>query len=349
MLVGIIAANNLRFSPYIFFYTQILDELQLEYELIYPDRGGISDTFSKRIHRIEWRKDVPTLLSYLLYAKRVISLVKEREYDCLVVLTGNNATFLSLWLKKYFRGKYIVDIRDYTHENIFPYYWLEAKAIRNSALCVISSKRFELFLPRWKYCVCHNISSEDDNEQRKFTQSADPIVIGYIGKGSYIQECKELCALVQRDNRFVMHIHGLQTVPKEIMEFAECSNISIYGLFDPSQKKEIINSVDILFNVYGNGTPLLDYALSNKLYDSLQYFKPILTSPGTYMAEIAGPLSFEVDFSNKRLLDDLYNWYRNLNESSIEEYAKGKLMEVKRENNKTRNMIKEVFLSQVKE
>lgn len=349
MCVGIIAASNIRFSPYIFFYTQILDELQFEYELIYPDRVGVSDVFSKQTHKIEWRKDIPTTYAYLLYSKSVISIVKEKKYDFLIVLTGNNAAFLSVWLQRNYKGKYIIDIRDYTHENILPYFWLEAAAIRNSATCVISSKKFEMFLPQWDYCVCHNISAVEENYSWRFMRSPAPIVIGYIGKGGYIQECKELCALIQKDKRFIMHIHGLKNIPEELMPFADCNNIQIYGLFDPSQKKEIIESVDILFNVYGNGTPLLDYALSNKLYDSLRYLKPILTSPGTYMSEMAGPLSFEVDFLKKDLLEELYQWYCNLDERSIEEYAKKKLLEILQENSETRRIITKALMSHVKE
>ena len=33
-MIGIIAANNVRFSPYIFYYTDLLDEIGIEYVMV---------------------------------------------------------------------------------------------------------------------------------------------------------------------------------------------------------------------------------------------------------------------------------------------------------------------------
>ena len=146
MVVGIVAANNIRFSPYIFYYTKILEELQVEYELIFPNRLGVKDDFPKTVHEVEWKKNVHPMLSYISYVKQVKTVVKRNNYDFLIILTGNNAVFLSLWLKAKYDKKYIVDIRDYTHENIKPYYWLENIAVNHSSLNIISSNLSFLFI-----------------------------------------------------------------------------------------------------------------------------------------------------------------------------------------------------------
>ena len=347
MLVGIIAASNIRFSPYIFFYTSILDDLNINYELIYPDRARVVDDFKKKAYKVEWKRDINPALAYMFFASKVKSIAKNERYDFLIVLTGNNVAFLSLWLINRYDKKYITDIRDYTHENIKPYYWLERIAIKHSRLNVISSKKFQSFLPEDNYLVCHNISTAAINRTGEFTKTNGPIVIGYIGKGGYIQECKKLCSLVRDDERFEMRIYGMKEVPEELKEFYGCPNISLNGQFLPAQKANIIESIDILFNVYGSGIPLLDCALSNKLYDSFVFVKPILTSPGTYMSEMAGPLSFEVDFSKSEILERLYCWYMNIDKADIESYAQRKLQEVVRENELTREKIKEALLSEM--
>ena len=46
---------------------------------------------------------------------------------------------------------YILAIRDYTHENIPPYFAREKRAIRASALNVVSSRKFQTFLPQGEY------------------------------------------------------------------------------------------------------------------------------------------------------------------------------------------------------
>ena len=54
MCVGIIAANNIRYSPYIFFYTDILSKNNIEYELIYPDRNGLEENFDGVSCTLPW-------------------------------------------------------------------------------------------------------------------------------------------------------------------------------------------------------------------------------------------------------------------------------------------------------
>lgn len=79
MRVGIIAANNIRYSPYIFFYTDILSKNNIEYELIYPDRNGLEENFDGVSYILPWNGKMPTLLSYALYSNSVIKVIKQRK------------------------------------------------------------------------------------------------------------------------------------------------------------------------------------------------------------------------------------------------------------------------------
>ena len=342
IFIGIIAANNIRYSPYINFYTRIFDELDVKYELIFPDRSDVEDSFPAACHVLKWNKNFPTALAYFEYTRKAIKVIKEKQYDLLVVLTTNNATFMAQWLKKHYPSKYIVDIRDYTHENIRVYYNLEKLAINNSIINVISSKKFKEFLPSGEYLVCHNIASNEAVCMPSIKHDL-PITIGYIGKGNYLDQCRNICERIYDDQRFRISFHGMKAVPEELKRFEQHSNIRFNGIFAPNEKKTIIQNTDIIFNAYGNGTPLLDCALSNKLYDALLLGKPILTSPNTFMSEMAGPFAFDVDFNNPQLMDDLYGWYIGLDEEELFSYSRRKINEIYEDNCNTEAAIRQAI------
>lgn len=343
MRVGIIAANNIRYSPYIFFYTDILSKNKIEYELIYPDRNGLEENFDGVSHTLPWNSKMPTLLNYALYSNSVIKVIKRRKYDALIVLTGVNAAYLGLWLKRHYAKRYIVDIRDYSHENILPYFKLESMAVQNSLMNVISSAKFTGFLPKADYSVCHNVNqTEAEHADYSFCKANGIIRIGYVGALSYIDQCKRLMKLVAVDQRFSLDFYGSSVSEPILKEYAQeigCDRIRFHGAYSGSEKAAIIQSVDILFNAYGNGIPLLDYALSNKLYDSLIHKKPILTCPNTYMTEMGGPLAFPIDLSTARTLDELYDWYIRIDGHAVKMFTEETLGSVLQENNLTRERI----------
>ena len=348
MKVGIIAANNIRYSPYIFFYTKILNELNIDYELIYPNRNKIEENFTSSVVEIEWDNQKNTLFNYLSYSKKVKKKILERKYDFLIVLTSNNAVFLSNFLSKKYKKKYIIDIRDYTHENVYLYFLLEKKAIKNSTLNIISSKKFEKFLPKGKYEVCHNINANNTIDFSTINKRHVPIIVGYVGALGYIDKCKKFMDLVSLDYRFEFHFYGTSNYETELKEYAKklnCDRIKFFGAYANEHKQEIIKKIDILFNIYGNGKPLLDYALSNKLYDSLLNVKPILTSPKTFMEEMAGSLSYSINLENFANLDDLYDWYSAIDFEYEAKKAQEKLLKIKREHENTIIKIKEIIKS----
>ncbi len=347
MRVGIIAASNIRYSPYVFFYTQLFKKMDVPYEIIFPDRNSLQETLEVPIHVLPWESNMPTVINYFLYAGTVKKILKKEAYDFLVVLTGNNAAFLGLWLKRHYRYRYIVDIRDYSHENFRPFFLLEKVAIENSRLNVISSYRFGFFLPKAEYCICHNCP-DDIHKMSAFTHGKEPIKIGYVGGLSYAEQCNKLMKLVANDKRFAFEFYGTSTLEQTLKDMAQelnCDRIIFHGGYVPEEKGDILQKVDILFNAYGNGCALLDYALSNKLYDAFAYVKPILTSPDTYMSEMAGPLSFELDFDKPDIMDKLYTWYMQIDSDYVEDFATKKLTEVVRENELTRSKIEKAILT----
>ena len=344
MRIGIVAASNLRYSPYVFFYTSILDGMEgVEYELIFPNRHGIEDSYDGVACVLPWNGSVPTVLGYMLYARQVIGVIKKRRYDAVIVLTTNNAVFLGPWLCRHYAGRFLVDIRDYTHENIPPFYAVEKKVLAASPLNVISSDRFRRFLPPGDYSVCHNLPRDLTPRRAEKSSFApeDTITIGYLGTGGYMDNCRALAQLVCADARFRLHLYGPQVleeqIPQELYTGSQ-GRIRYCGSFTPDQKEGVLKSVDVLFNVYGNGI-LLDYALSNKLYDALCFRKVILTSPNTYMTDFAGPLAYAMDLSRLENLQHFHEFMEKLDMQALEAYADETLKRIVEEQETTRRRI----------
>ena len=159
--IAIVAASNIRFSPYIYYYSRLFDDMGLYYDLIFPNRKKVEDSFSKKTFEYKWDDCKSTLINYFKYSCFVKRIIKKEKYSFVVVLTTQNAVFLSNFLKKNYFKKYIVDIRDYSHEDNKLYFNYEKKAINNSSLNIISSKKFVTFLPKKASYLClNNISSD---------------------------------------------------------------------------------------------------------------------------------------------------------------------------------------------
>lgn len=333
MKAVIIAFNNIIYSPYIKTYSNFLDKKNICYDVILPDRNNIDEALGENLYRIKWNPKKGKISNSLFFRKEVLKILKRNKYDFIFVLTTMPAVLLSSYLIRKYKNRYLVDVRDYTQENLKPYYWIECGVIKNAAMRVISSKGFENFLPEADYFLSHNLSQDYASPKEVFDKNTDgKIRIGYVGSISYVEHCKHVIDLVAKDERFTFHFYGRESEKKEISTYIDtlgCERIKYFGKYVPQEKESIINSVDLLFNVYGNETPLVKYAISNKFYDSFFYKKPLLTSPGTYMSTQAGDYSFDIDY-NTANLDALYDWYNSLDgekmvnfmNSTFEEFAK---------------------------
>ncbi len=332
MKVSIIAFNNLNKSPYVNIYADFCKNNGIDYEVIFPNRSGICETVDYKIKEIAWDLSKHKIINFLRFRKAVIRHLKKVKSDFVIVLTTMPAVLLSGFLSRNYKGRYLVDVRDYTYENVLPYYLMEKRAFKNSAMNVISSPGFSKFLPESDYTLCQNISEAyRTGRGESFRTSEKEISIGYVGTIAYKNQCLKLIKLVEKDPRFRFDLYGDEGSDRRISEYLKenpCDRIKAYGPYKPAEKVGIMENVDILFNAYGFGNKLLDYALSNKLYDSFYMRIPLLTSPNTAMSEEAGQFSFDIDFDKAESLDELYDWYRNIDAEAFDDYSEKYLCEV---------------------
>ena len=336
MKVALVAFNNIFISPYINPYADLVCSSGAECHLIYPDRLGIDEEFCGTKHVVKWNKAKNKAFNFISFVREAGRILKKEKFDFVFVLTTFPAVLLSGVLAKRYKGRYAVDIRDYTYEGNKLFYHFEKKTIKNARFAVISSPGFKNFLPEGNYYMCHNVSKAYKAPMHGFERANGKIIIGYVGAVAYADYVRPTIDLVKADDRFEFHVYGRETNPaepvKQHVEASGCDRIKYFGAYKPQEKAEILAKTDVLFNVYGNDRMLVKYALSNKLYDGFYFKKPILVSAGTAMAEEAGEYSFALDPKTATDLNALHDWYMAIDGEAFNKYANDYLDKVNTEN-----------------
>ena len=82
--------------------------------------------------------------------------------------------------------------------------------------------------------------------------------------------------------------------------------------------------------------------MSNKLYDSFYFKKPLLTNSETIMSEIAGDFSFDLDKCGGNL-DTLFDWYNSIDSDKMIEYMNSKFSEYLKDMKNFNESLEEIF------
>lgn len=295
------------------------------FDIIYWDRANIEENCGAENHYAmryktsnrdsKWKK----LLGYIKFMRFANNILNKNKYDAIILLPTQTGILLHNLMTKKYAGKYILDIRDYSAENNKLFYYIEKKLIKNSGLTVITSPAFERFLPKYKYYISHNtthISCNTIREYRNRTKAVGKqLVISCIGSIRFYDQFKKILSCFSNDKRYLLRFigngsEGLQDYCKQ----NKIENIQLVGRFSPDKTIDYYMNTDIVLNLYGNHTPFLDYALSNKLYYAATLGMPILVCPGTYMQEVSveGGFGFTFNIEDETMRDKLYEYYNTI-------------------------------------
>ena len=346
MKVLICVNNSLRFCPYANFYINLCQKEKIDFCVMYPDRARLRDNYNFEVIRYEWNEKENGVFQLLKYREFALQHIEHNHYDYILALTTGTAVLLAPALLKR-NQKYLVDIRDYTREYNIIYYFIEKKVINRAECVVVSSPDFREFLPKREYIDIFN-SSEIICTSDKVNNDVFPIRIVYVGTIAYPHQCEKLMNLVEQDERFLFDLYGNDLNGSKIENYIKTNKLtrSVYhGIYQSAEKASIIRKADILFNAYGNNSPLLKYALSNKLTDAAIYKKVVLTSPNTSMKSMLGDCSFAIDLDKETTLDELYMWYITLDVQKTQNYLNNLLTKIITTNNNTYSIVKDLLLS----
>jgi hypothetical protein len=312
---------NIKHISLISHYTSILKNRKIEFDIIYIDKYGEDEVFeakNKYVYRIDIDKDwnrIKKLSKYLGFRKFVKNIIKENDYDLLIVWRTETALLLSDIIYKLYRKKYIINIRDYCYEKNFFIKVVLKKILANSKLNTISSEGFYEFLPKSNYLMLHSYNEsllKDIKPRNQFKKMNEPIRVCFIGYVRFYDVDKKLIDELGNDDRYIIQFFGQGSdVLREYCEEKNITNVEFHGRFNVEDTIEFLSKADVINNLYGFNNIALDTAISTKYYYALHMNIPILVFKGTYMEEITlkSGVGYAVDSEFESLGDSFYKWY----------------------------------------
>lgn len=304
--ICIMSMENVKRVPYISQYIKCLDGK--DFDFLYWDRD-CSDDFVGQKNSFPYRHKVrhgePTLAQkieklsgYFGFKRFASSILKKNDYKRVVCLTGNAAVLVNNVLLEKYDGRFIIDIRDYWHEDNKRYHDIEQRLIESSPCPVISSPAYIEFLGKHDFRIMHNSQILSDEEKRIAEHGHNrPFRIVCVGAAKNLDYDKKVIDFFANDNRFKLAFRGRgYDLLKAYIEKRGITNVEAVGEFDFSQTLQQYANADIVLSMYGNGSPYWDYALANKLYFAAQLGLPILVCEKTAMAAMAEKYELGVAF-----------------------------------------------------
>ncbi|WP_454970510.1 hypothetical protein [Dorea sp.] len=359
MKIGIVSFIAPYTMPYLNTYLNIIKDMNAECDLIFWDRdGNAKDETIDGIHYVPYTCIAPPEqsmiirdLKYIPVARFIIKKLKSNNYDRVIFLQTHAAVLCARTILKKYERKYIVDIRDFTLENISFYKKIEKKVIDNSYFTVISSEGYKEFLPENKYVIAHNFTEASEEMINKIVNKEKynhTINISFIGYVRFYDMAKKLLLKFSNDERFKISYIG--TGANALEQFCVDNNINnvvLYDRFEPSETIKFYQECDLINNLYGNNDKYLDYALSNKLYYAAQLQIPVLVSENTYSSEVASKYNIGISWNpdEEDAVDKLYDAYSTFDFKKMKIDSKKFLDKVITENKEYENKIKQ-FLNQ---
>ena len=291
MKIAVIGFNAMIRMPYMRYYKQLLEAHDLVADYYCWDRTEDGKTLRQdnvidiKIKCGEGK--FAKIFAMLKWRKTILQDLRREKYDKIIVLTTLPGVLLRQYLLKNYKGKYILDVRDFTYDNIKAYQKVVKELCDNSVKTFISSPGFRQFLLSDNLMQIHNIDVERaDYDAPDLDKNI--LTLGYIGLITYYRSCIRLMNDLA-NSRYKLYFAGMykddflqQYIDRNKLDYVEFS-----GKFESKDKSTIYRNIDIVNCYYGiTGESHKEYALPNRLYDAVYCKRPILALNGTALAKI---------------------------------------------------------------
>lgn len=348
MKILIVGFTKLKFMPYLRFYIDNLNASNFTIHLITWNRDLKEDEIIvDNIHIHEFREyqldEVPKykkIMNFIKFRKFSINKMKNLDFDKLIILHTLPGVILFDQLLFYYRKKYILDYRDFTFENYSIYRLIINILINFSYATFLSSIEFKKNLTKSKdYVISHNLLLDSLNYRSEFKINRKlPIRIGFWGFIRQYNLNKIFIEKISLDSRFELHYFGReQKTALDLKKFVlECNakNIFFHGEYSPKDRYIFKDKIDIIHNCYIDDK-IMKNAVSNKFYDGIIFSIPQICYPNTFMSKLVCDARVGIQSSpfSDKFLDDIYNYYININTTEFNKNCTLKLNEVLNEYN----------------
>lgn len=281
--IGLIAPANLKYVPYYKYYTDILDEAGVDYDIISWNRAEISENVAYALnypaHDFDRRR---MLLGYFKFGRFCRKVVARNNYDKIIFFTVAPAFFCGAGLIIRYKGRFILDIRDYSPiVNRLPSFF---KRICNNAYkIVVSSPSFNDWVQA-PTLICHNADIEQIKKHletpAKIIASDGPWNIVFAGMMIEPDMNIEILNHFANNGQLAFSFVGRDIEGKQkIIDYVKKNNISNVAFGGAYQKEDIVTiyreQADLV-NIFRANTMINQNALPNKLYDAVISGVPVV-------------------------------------------------------------------------
>lgn len=350
MKIALVTAGNLWFSPYVRIYTNYLDELSIDYDIISWNRDGNDKKEGIQYMRKQELSAnfISKYFAFRKYALFIMKTIEENKYDKLIVFNPQIAIFITRLLKKY-KGKYIFDYRDLSIEQ-YPIFKSKFKKVLSSSYVnFISSPGFKKALPYgFEYHICHNFDYNSVSQALevpiegswKFSTIKEILTIG--GLRDYDSNIEVINALAN-NNKYHLKFIGGGVAEQPLKDYClsnKIKNSEFTGYYLKENEPRYLKESTFI-NIYYPRKKSHNTALSNRFYHSLIYKKPMIVTKDTTQGDFAEQYNLGVSIASCDNLDDQLNAFL---QSDYKEYAK-RCNEVLREFINEQNEFKKIVSS----
>lgn len=289
MKIALVCPSNLLYMPYVRNYEKILNEEKIKYEIIKWDRFNDIDKKMSLVYRDSKTGHKRNLYDYFKYKRFIEKIIKNKNYDKIIVFGIPLAFMLRRLLQGKYRNRYIIDIRD--HHKILNYFKID-KVIENSLLTVLSSPAFKSWLPLSnKYVINHNTSLEriEDINTKGVKAKTEMLNISYIGAIRDYQINSDFIHSLKNKKNYNLLYHGEGTVNQSLTKYIhsnEIRNVVLTGRYDSNQEHELYKNSDLINILYYPNSINNRTLMPNRFYNTLIYGQPLIAFEGNYLSDI---------------------------------------------------------------
>lgn len=284
--VAIIIASNLYMAPYVNYYTEILDQNDIPYDVISWNRLGVEEAGAQALTLKESKSRFGRIFEYFRYRRFVKSKLENVKYDKVVVFTIFNTLLLFPYLKEKYRHNYVFDIRDYSVALKYVRKRF-TEAIQNAALVVISSNGYKQWLPqRIPYLIRHNTNVRDPQPMKAAIKDKGRYKILTIGAIGYYEANRAMIESLADDPMFEVEFVGSGYAEQGLKDFVfsrGIANVSFLGRYAKADEPKFLEGA-ALISILINDTINSVTCMSNRFYLSLVYGIPMMVDENTEQA-----------------------------------------------------------------
>lgn len=348
MKIAIIVFGNLENAPYVKYYTEIFDSLKnIEYVYITWNRKKVkTETLNKNLY--EFDKISPLnnskfkkCIHFKLYSNYVKQILNNEKFDFILVFTLQAALFMSNYLLKNYKNKYLFDIRDYSPVYILFKKRLE-KIIKYSAATTISSLGFKDWLPNgYNYILGHNAEKNLIDESIKndfkniFLKNVNPVKILTIGQIRDLSSNSRLVLSFKNNSKFNLYFEGDGQANDSLKKISkECNNVYFNGRYLKKEEASIVEKYDLI-NILLPVSVADNTLMTNRFYLSLIHRKPMIVNYESFQAKYVSKYNVGVIIrNNDNIPVKLTEYINNFDEKKYNLGCSELLKEIKSEINK---------------